>query len=77
MNMRRYLVSAAALTAFTALAAPAHGATIILLPEGGSMDSPKVIVSSDGDRNTVYVCASVAQLASGKCIRQRGPTRRR
>ncbi|TMJ13294.1 MAG: hypothetical protein E6G94_12160 [Alphaproteobacteria bacterium] len=75
--MRRYWISAASLAAFTAFAAPAHGATIILLPEAGAMDSPKVIVSSDGDRNTVYVCASLAQLASGKCIRQRGPTRRR
>jgi hypothetical protein len=68
---------AASLAAFSALAAPAHGATIILLPEAGTMDGAKVFVSDDGDRNSVYVCASVAQLASNKCIRQRGPARRR
>jgi hypothetical protein len=61
-----------AILATTILAAAPLGAagaaTIVLLPEPGSMSAPTIIVDPRAARNDpVLVCGSMAQLTAGAC----------
>ena len=76
VSMRRILGSAVAAAAMLAFAAPANAATIVILPEPGSMAAPRIYDVS-GNPNDVYVCASMTHLASGACTLQRKPLTRR
>jgi hypothetical protein len=64
--MLKHLLTAALLAG--ALTGGAHAATVILLPEPGSMGPATIIFDpKSGDRDTVLVCASMSQLSSGGC----------
>jgi hypothetical protein len=59
----------AALFLAAAPAGAAQAATIVLLPEPGSMSAPTVIVdprAKHGD--AVMVCTSLAQVTTGGCV---------
>jgi hypothetical protein len=67
--MRKRLM--AALFLAIAPAGAAQAATIVLLPEPGSMSPPTVIVdprARSSDR--VLVCSSLAQISAGGCVLQ-------
>lgn len=64
--MLKHLLSAALLA--TALTGGAQAATVILLPEPGSMQPATVLVDTrSADRGTVLVCASMSQISTGGC----------
>jgi len=64
--MLKHLLSAALLA--TALTGGAHAATVILLPEPGSMQPATIIVDEkSADRDTVLVCASISHVTTGAC----------
>jgi hypothetical protein len=49
----------------------AQAATIVLLPEPGSMSPPTIIVDPDASKDDpVLVCGSMAQLSAGTCVLQ-------
>jgi len=64
--MLKHLLSAALLA--TALTGGAHAATVILMPEPGSMQPATIIVDpKSSDRDTVLVCASISHVSTGSC----------
>ncbi len=69
------------MAAFFLAAAPAgavQAATVVLLPEPGSMSLPTILVdprAKHGD--PVLVCSSLAQVTSGGCVLQNWSGQRR
>lgn len=64
--MLKHLLTAALLA--TALTGGAKAATVILLPEPGSMQPATIIVDhKSADRDTVLVCSSMSQMSTGGC----------
>ncbi len=64
--MLKHLLSAALLA--TALTGGAHAATVILLPEPGSMQPATVLVDPrSAASDTVLVCSSMSQISTGGC----------
>ena len=64
--MLKHLLAAASLA--TALTGGAQAATIILLPEPGSMGPATILLDPrSNDRETVLVCASISQVSTGGC----------
>ena len=64
--MLKHMLAAASLA--TALTGGAHAATIILLPEPGSMGPATILLDPrSSDRDTVLVCASMSQVSTGGC----------
>lgn len=64
--MLKHLLAGALLAG--ALTGGAQAATVILLPEPGSMGPATIIVDpKSSDRSTVLVCSSMSQLSSGGC----------
>ena len=46
----------------------ARAATVILMPEPGSMQPATIIVDNkSADRDTVLVCSSISQISTGGC----------
>jgi hypothetical protein len=63
-------VVAASLLAMAPVGA-ANAATIVLLPEHGSMSPPTIIIDPRAsERDPVLVCTSMAQLSAGGCVLQ-------
>jgi hypothetical protein len=59
-------------------AGAAHAATIVLLPEPGSMSPPTIIVDPRAKRHDpVLVCTSLAQVGAGGCVLQSWSSLRR
>ena len=64
--MLKHLLTAALLA--TALTGGAQAATVILLPEPGSMQPATILVDpKSADRDTVLVCSSMSQMSTGGC----------
>ena len=64
--MLKHLLSGALLA--TALTGGAQAATVILLPEPGSMQPATVLVDpKSADSDTVLVCSSISQISTGGC----------
>nr|WP_295370940.1 hypothetical protein [uncultured Sphingosinicella sp.] len=64
--MLKHLATAALLAA--ALTGGAHAATVILLPEAGSMGPATVIMDPKASiKDPVLICSSISQLSSGGC----------
>lgn len=67
--MLKQILGAAFLVA--APAGAANCATIVLLPEAGSMSPPTIIVDPRAAKNApVLVCGSMAHLSAGACVLQ-------
>ncbi len=73
--LKRILI---ALLMAAAPAGAAQAATIVLLPEAGSMSPPTIIVDPRASqRDPVLVCTSLAQVTAGSCVLQNWSALRR